>query len=315
MEKLSKKSEKSSNGLVELDRGKPLDTHPLVSILIPIYNQEPFVEHCLNSVKNINYQEIEVLVCDDGSSDGSLRAIKEWFQINSFTSYKIITQKNNGLCFTLNKLISLSKGDYIYILAGDDVLMPNGISVLLSHLQNYPDLEACSGDAELIDERSMRIHESAVAKLFGINPDSARNRARDYIFYRWFLVGSTTLFRRTAYEIHGFYDTSLLVEDRDFALRLVRYQAISFINNTVAKYRIHRTNYVRRPMERSLTLYKQFALANVKHKENFSGLRRLYLSTFQLDLRLLRTRSKLIALTAVKIICGLRNVLTLLAVR
>ena len=92
---------------------------PLVSILVPLYNHEEFVLDCLEGIKNEGYPSVELIVMDDGSSDNSLKIASDWLQSNRhhFIDSKIYSQENQGVVKTLNKLLSLSKGEFCLPLA------------------------------------------------------------------------------------------------------------------------------------------------------------------------------------------------------
>lgn len=108
----------------------------LVSIYIPTRNRPDFLERALNSVVAQTYQELEVLVCDDGS-DVNLDEIKNKFD-NKFLKFVWIRNETAlGACAARNRLISLAKGDYITGLDDDDEFLPNRIQSFIDH----PDLE------------------------------------------------------------------------------------------------------------------------------------------------------------------------------
>ena len=94
-----------------------IEIFPLVSVIIPCYNHQNYVEKSLKSVFDQTYKNIEIIVIDDGSKDNSVNILKELQKNNHFI---LECQENMGVCKTLNKAISMSKGKYIAILASDD---------------------------------------------------------------------------------------------------------------------------------------------------------------------------------------------------
>ncbi len=99
----------------------------LVSVLIPLYNHEQYINECLDSIKNQTYSNIEVIIVNDGSSDNSEKIVKQWIENNPNLNIKYISQENQGVTKTLNKMIGLSKGEYITLCASDDVLKEESI--------------------------------------------------------------------------------------------------------------------------------------------------------------------------------------------
>lgn len=105
----------------------------LVSIVIPIYNVEDFLESCLNSVKNQSYKDIEVLLVDDGSKDNSKKICDKFIEIDD--RFKYVYQKNSGVSSARNNGMRNARGEYITFVDGDDYLdeehiekMVNGLS-------------------------------------------------------------------------------------------------------------------------------------------------------------------------------------------
>ena len=86
----------------------------LITIIIPVYNEEQYLEKCLNSAVNQTYKNIEIILIDDGSTDNSFKIYQKYPQI------KVYKQKNEGLSSARNKGLELSKGKYIYFLDADD---------------------------------------------------------------------------------------------------------------------------------------------------------------------------------------------------
>ncbi len=124
---------------------------PLVSVLIPVYNVENYLAQCLDSVLIQTYSNIEIICCNDCSTDSSLNILKRYQQKDNRISI-INNEKNKGLFDTRIELLKKTQGDYIYNLDSDDWLSPvtletmlsatndNSIDVVKAHLtQVFPD--------------------------------------------------------------------------------------------------------------------------------------------------------------------------------
>ena len=92
---------------------------PLVSVIVPCYNHEKYVEETIESIVNQTYENIELIVIDDGSKDASPQIIEE---LSKKYNFKFIHRSNKGLSATLNEGIRLSQGKYISVCASDDKL-------------------------------------------------------------------------------------------------------------------------------------------------------------------------------------------------
>lgn len=261
---------------------------PLVSILIPVYNHEQYIAECLNALLVLNYSNIEVLICDDGSKDNSYQIIEQWFQKNSQLKAKLFRQKNQGICKTLNRLILESSGQYIALCASDDILDKDSLTKRVELLEADSTKLACIGDATVINEYSVVTAQSAMKTLYGASYDSLQKDIVRELVLRWSVVGPTLLIKRSAYDIVGLYDESLLVEDREFYLRLLSDNTLVFWPQTVAAYRIHQSNISRKSIKARLVVLEQVAISNFKHYHKFSGLNRLFLASHCIDLGILK---------------------------
>lgn len=103
-----------------------------VSIIIPVYNAEKFIEKGIKSVLNQTYKNIELILINDGSRDNSLNIIKKWE--NEYSNIiKVFDQKNMGVGKTRNKGIEVSTGDYVTFIDADDYIDVDFIQVLLDN--------------------------------------------------------------------------------------------------------------------------------------------------------------------------------------
>ncbi len=100
---------------------------PILSLIIPVYNKAPFLRRCLDSVANQMRADVEVIVIDDGSTDGSSDILKE------FTDFKIVRQKNAGVSSARNKGLELAQGEAIAFLDADDALLPYALDRMVAY--------------------------------------------------------------------------------------------------------------------------------------------------------------------------------------
>lgn len=86
--------------------------NPLVSIIIPVYNAEKYILHCLNSVENQSYNNLEIVVVNDGSTDGSDELCKSYAEAHR--NVTVLNQKNLGLSAARNSGIRYAQGEYLF---------------------------------------------------------------------------------------------------------------------------------------------------------------------------------------------------------
>jgi glycosyltransferase involved in cell wall biosynthesis len=225
-------------------------TWPLVSVLIPLYNHEQFIEQTLESIVGDSYPNKELIVIDDGSKDASFQRAKRWSEEygRSFSGrFEVLTRENRGVSATLNELLALSHGDYIAYVSSDDYLLPDGIATRLEYLERNLDKMLVVGDYITVDFEGKILNKSGIEELFeGSRKRLINNRLLSYeMIFNWCLAGPVYMGRRELYERIGGYDESLAVEDWDFCLKLLPNEWLGFVDYTVAAYRL-------RPAEASM---------------------------------------------------------------
>ena len=122
-----------------LSKSELLNWQPLVSICIPTYNGEAFIEETIKSAIAQTYPNIELIVSDDGSTDRTI-AIAQSFQSQTSADFRIILHRNYGLSQNWNFCIEQAKGEYIKFLFQDDLLEPECIEKMVAVAQQHPDI-------------------------------------------------------------------------------------------------------------------------------------------------------------------------------
>ena len=116
--------------------------HPLISVIVPVYNVEPFLKRCLNSLAHQTYGNLEILLIDDGSSDMSPRICDEYAE--RYSNVKVIHQQNKGLCGARNTGLDNASGEYIGFVDSDDWCALDMYQYLYDGLCKYNvDVSAC----------------------------------------------------------------------------------------------------------------------------------------------------------------------------
>ena len=108
----------------------------LVSVIMPAFNHELYIEEALQSIGNQTHKNIELIVINDGSTDRTAGIIEEYVKKNSDKNIKYLNKRNEGVCKTLNKGLEMSTGDYIAFLASDDLWLPERLAIQLKFMEN-----------------------------------------------------------------------------------------------------------------------------------------------------------------------------------
>lgn len=126
--------------------------NPKISVIMGIYNCADTLDEALVSLLNQTYQDFEVIMCDDGSSDNTIEIARKY--VNNFPSkfFLISNDINLGLGKTLNRCLRLANGEYIARMDGDDISVENRFFIELSFLENHRDYDIVSCSMILFDE-------------------------------------------------------------------------------------------------------------------------------------------------------------------
>ncbi len=111
-----------------------MNKQTLISIIIPVYNVEKYITHCLNSVINQTYENLEVICVNDGSTDNSLNILKEFKEKDK--RIKVINKENGGQSSARNIGLKEFSGDYVFFLDSDDYIHPQTIEILYTCLKS-----------------------------------------------------------------------------------------------------------------------------------------------------------------------------------
>ena len=113
----------------------------MISVIVPVYNVEEYLEECLESIKQQTFTDIEVILVNDGSTDGSREICERFCQKDS--RFKLINQENQGQSVARNRGVKESVGKFIMFVDSDDVINKNVLEVLLPYMKTEVDIVEC----------------------------------------------------------------------------------------------------------------------------------------------------------------------------
>jgi glycosyltransferase involved in cell wall biosynthesis len=218
---------------------------PLVSILIPAFNHERFVQRCLDSVLEDPYPAKEIIIVDDGSTDRTGDRIAEWVRRNGHLLHvEYVRRGNRGISATLNELAARARGDFLRLGASDDYLLPGGTEAQVRYLLAHPFKRAVIGDSIVVDADGQRLHDSGMRDLHGADKRLYRSAEgiKRAVITQWAVGGPVALLRKSALETADRWTEGLRIDDWDFFLRLAACDALGFIDVPVCAYRLHGNN-------------------------------------------------------------------------
>jgi glycosyltransferase involved in cell wall biosynthesis len=173
------------------------DTQPLVSVVIAAYNTEAYVGETLESVLAQDWRPFEVIVVDDGSTDGTAGIVQ------SFDSVRYVRQENAGPGAARNTAVAAAAGDFIAVTDSDDLMAPGRLTLQVRYLIDHPEVDAVLGRQEWLNPPSWLAPDAVYGDLAGVP------------------VGGSAMFRRAALVAVGGYDPTFRSgEDTDLLIRM-----------------------------------------------------------------------------------------------
>lgn len=269
---------------------------PLVSVVVVTYNSSRFLLEALEAIKAQTYRNIELIITDDCSKDDTVRLCGEWLGANEgrFVSSRVMAaDKNGGLTVNCNKGVSASKGDWLKLIAGDDILLPNCIEDNVRYVLEHPHTGVVFSGAHVIDDESsfLGMHMN-MDTFFSYSP--ARQLA---ILLNVNCVLSCTMFleREMLLREGGFDNAYPMLEDHPLWIRLLKkdYSFGYFSRKTVC-YRVHASSVSNGSKKRNPVFVKSWRdfARNVRLPEAKKISTWLFISV-QIDLMLFSVKEKL----------------------
>ena len=207
-----------------------------VSVLMPVYNAERYVSIAIDSALAQTCQDFELLLFDDGSTDGSLAILRRYEAKDP--RIRVFSRENRGIVPTRNELVALSRGEYLAIMDADDISLPTRLEKQVAYLSAHPECVAVGSSVRLIDPEGWLIADVIVgacqdeideAHISGLGANRLWN--------------PSVMMLKSAVERVGGYDEAFpLAEDLDLFLRLGEIGKLANLPDVLCEYRRHYAN-------------------------------------------------------------------------
>jgi len=216
--------------------------HPIVSIIVITYNSSKYVLETLESAKAQAYQNIELIVSDDCSTDNTVEICRNWIKKNEnrFIKTELITNKQNtGITPNCNRGLFVASGQWVKFIAGDDVLLENCISSNIQFVTNNTSISFLFSKMKYIDETS-----KLVVKVEDDNSElyefSAKKQFKKLIIRNWLNAPSAFLKKETLIGLKGFDESTKFIEDYPLWLKATKNNfKLFFLSAPTVSYRLH----------------------------------------------------------------------------
>lgn len=192
-----------------------------ISVVIPVFNVEKYLEQCIDSVLNQTYSNYEILLINDCSTDNSLAICQKYERMDN--RIKVINKaKNEGLSAARNTGVEMATGEYIYFLDSDDYIHKNLFKYVIGYMENN-NLDLCYFSGEVyLDGDGLTWNENAYIKNYKYNPDSGAETLKklyynkEYTCQNCMFVTKLSLIRENKIKYHE----GIIYEDNHFAFLL-----------------------------------------------------------------------------------------------
>lgn len=209
---------------------------PKVNISVIAYNQEEFIEEAVMSCINQDYNNLTVIVSDDGSTDSTPLILSQLQEKYPSRLKVILNKKNQGITKNCNTVLSHCEGELIAFAAGDDVLYENKVSKQVSAFLANPDLVLCYHP----------VHVLLDGKIVSVSGDKRKDKVSDFRQmiggYGADISGSVVMVARHAIPRDGFNEDLKTASDWLFFIEVSSKGAVFRIDDVLSKYRKHNNN-------------------------------------------------------------------------
>jgi len=203
-----------------------------ISIIIPVYNTEKFLNRCLDSVLSQTYKEWECILVDDGSQDTSGQICDEYAQKDA--RYVVIHKENGGVSAARNTGLEIVQGDWVTFSDSDDELTPNALADFAEAIQRYPNVEVIRGGHTTITTSGKRA-DHALNDWLETSDHAESLKVAEENFYSGFMWSSC--FKKDILEGERFPNDITWCEDHIFTYRcMLKAKSIVFVPAVVYIY-------------------------------------------------------------------------------
>jgi biofilm PGA synthesis N-glycosyltransferase PgaC len=190
---------------------------PPVTIIVPVYNEAPVIHAALRSLLELDYPEFEILVVDDGSTDGTFALAAQLQGAYGNATLRVVTKPNGGKASALNAGIALASTPFVLCMDGDSRLARDTLTHAMRHFAD-PRVGAVAGNVKVVNRHNLWTRLQALEYIEGLNMP---RRAQGFLRVVNIIPGPIGIFRRDVLLGVGSYDTDTFAEDADLTLKIL----------------------------------------------------------------------------------------------
>ncbi len=226
--------------------------NPCVSVIMPVYNAANFLSAALESALKQTFEDFEIIVVDDGSTDGT-RELLQTFEQNFEPRVRVLRQANAGASSARNTAIRAARGEFIAFLDSDDLWEPQKLELQVAALRERPEAGVCFGESLYFDEeKSWDANFKDRAPAFGM--------IFKLLLTEHIIAMSSVMVRKSCLDEVGLFDESLIgCEDYNLYLRLAQRFPFRFLAQPLTHLRCHEAS-----LSNDLVQMRRDEIANVE---------------------------------------------------
>ena len=190
---------------------------PRVTVLVPVYNEELVIVAAMRSLLALDYPSYDVLIVDDGSSDGTFALASALQGDYGDTSVRVVRRRNGGKASALNTGIAIARTPFVLCMDGDSRLTPSTLRYAMRHFAD-PRVGAVAGNVKVVNRTNLWTRLQALEYIEGLN---LPRRAQGFMRAVNIIPGPLGVFRRDVLAAVGGYDTDTYAEDADLTLKVL----------------------------------------------------------------------------------------------
>ena len=224
----------------------PVDFRPLISVILPVYNacrvDKKFFWHALQSIERQTYKNLELIVVDDGSTDGSRAVYEEFVVAHPDLNTRYITKDNAGQSSARNLGVQQSTGQYVSFIDQDDEWYEDRLEKVIPWLSN-PEIDLLYTDADNIDAAGQVTYKS-IHKTYNFGWPHPKRQIEDILFKDVIVMPGLMVIKKEKYHAVGGFDVNLSgYEDDDLFLRLFEIGKVFYLPTPTLRWRMYGDNY------------------------------------------------------------------------
>ena len=250
----------------------------MISIITPVYNGEKFIESCMKVVINQNCLDVEHIIMDGGSKDGTVDIIKQYAE--KYPHIRWVSEKDKGQSDAMNKGIAMAKGEILSFLNVDDYYEPNVFNRILEIFKTLPEPSLLVGNCNILDGENNFIEVNKPAKLtlfdlvIGVNINPFPCNPSAYFYH-------TSLHKNIGlYEVEDHY-----AMDLDFLLKAVQVANIKYVDELWGNHRRFEGTKTFEDLENG-TAYHRVSNLLKKYRKKLSIIQRIKILIIKIKLRI-----------------------------